>query len=158
MKYIKYSQKQTFYCSIKLVLIFFLLLASYSLIALYTGLIMPSFFILIPLVLGALFIPIQALLFDWFQANGKSLEIIDNKIVYKYSPSPLFSDTDEIEIYNMNNIENIKINFQGYTCLQSIKINFKDKKNLYIMGFYIKNTDFKDIINCFSLLSDENRI
>ena len=147
MKYIKYSQKQTFYCSIKLVLLFFLLLALYSLIALYTGLPIPSFFILIPLVLGALFIPIQALLFDWFQANGKSLEITNDKIVYKYSPNPLFSDTDEIQIYDMDNLENMKVIFQGYTCLQSVKITFKDKKSLYIMGFYIKNTDFKNTVD-----------
>ncbi len=152
MRYIQYSQKQTFYCSIKLVVVFLLFLVVYTLIALYTGLKLPSFLILIPLVLGVLLIPIQALLFDWFQATGKSIEIKDTAIVYRYSPNSLFPDTDEVKEYNMHSIKNVKVIFRGITCLQTIRIDFKNNQKLFIMGFYIRDTDFRNILDAISTL------
>ena len=90
-------------------------------------------------------IPLQALFFDWFQARGKSLSFDGDAIVYKYSPNTLYSDTDEVEKYSFNNIKKIKVSFENLSCFQGIKIEFKDNKKLYLLGFFIRREDFKKI-------------
>jgi hypothetical protein len=131
------------------------------LIARYGALPVPSVPTLIPLVLAVMLIPLQALLLDWFNANTKSLKIENNKIIYTYSPNSLYSDLDEIEVYDADNIDNIKIRFEGFGCLQSVKVRFKDKKILEIMGFYMKDNDFRDIVSYlknFSRFTSEDTV
>ncbi len=145
MLLVKYSQKQTFYCSLKIIGIVLMVLMSYIAIAFYLILPIPSFFLLIPLIIGMILIPLQALFFDWFQAKGKSLSFDGDAIVYKYSPNTLYSDTDEVEKYSFNNIKKIKVTFENFSCFQGIKIEFKDNKKLYLLGFFIRREDFKKI-------------
>jgi hypothetical protein len=142
MKYIKYSQKQTFYCSVKLALLSFFFLGLYGFIVSYMALPIPGFSILVPLVLGILLIPLQALLFDWFQANTKSLEINNEKLLYRYSPNVLYTDEDETQIYDLKDLRSIEIRFEGLACLQTMILKFTNGKKLTLMGFYLDAKDF----------------
>jgi hypothetical protein len=142
---VEYSQKQTFYCSLKFTGIVFVLLMAYIAIAFYFKLPIPSFFLLIPLIIGVMLIPLQALFFDWFQTRGKSLSLDGDDIIYKYKPNTLYSDTDEVERYSLNNIKKIKVSFENLSCFQGIKIEFKDNKKLYLLGFFIRPEELKKI-------------
>lgn len=145
MQLVEYSQKQTIYCSLKLAGLIFVSLIVYIAIAFYFTLPIPSFFVLIPLIIGIILIPLQALFFDWFQTSGKSLSINADDIIYKYRPNTLYEDTDEVKQYSLHNIKKIKISFENLSCFQCIKIEFKDNKKFHILGFFIRSEDFKKI-------------
>ena len=145
--HIKYLQKQTVLCSLKIVLLLFSLLLVYSLFAIQNTLPFPGWSVWVPLGIGVILVPLQALFFDWFQANGKYLEIKDNKIIYTYSPNSLYRDTNEVEIFELDDIKKMKVFFRKFNCLRTIEIIFKNGKKLYVMGFYIKKNDFETILD-----------
>jgi hypothetical protein len=79
--------------------------------------------------IGVILVPLQALFFDWFQANGKYLEIKDNKIIYTYSPNLLYQGTNEVEIFELDDIKEIRVFFKKSTVLEQLKSFLKMRKN-----------------------------
>lgn len=125
-----------------LIVVFFL---TYIAMASYIALSLPSFLSLIPFFIGIILIPLQALLFDWFDTKGRSLSLNENEVIYRNRPNMLYSDTDEVEVYSLNDKTETKVYFLNLSCLQCIKIEFIHNKKLYISGFFINPEDFKKI-------------
>ena len=100
-----------------------------------------DFFIVIPLFLAVLLLPLQALFFDIFNARNRYFLFYDNEFVQINETNKIFDDIEKSK-FLYNDIANIKFRFKGMKCLETLVLSFHNQKTLNLMSFYFSSDDY----------------
>ena len=124
---------------IAMILIILVMLLSF--IGAWTGLFEINFFILVPVLLGLILLPIQALLFDLFRANKRYL-IVDELELQVVDETDKFFDAVTTKTYKLSGLEKFSNRCIVFGCLEYIALKFDNGEVLYLLSFYFRQDDF----------------